>query len=158
ELLFLRPGSEEAAKAIGLLRSLISDSEETVRVAVAYLTHQLLIQEIIQRKRHRRVTYLLLNGSDFLRPVGAEPEVVVAQSVIDLLTAADDGLFEVRTLGQASGKYQNMHHKFIVTDSAVAFGSVNWTKSALANNYEAFAISNDAALIAKFRQEFDTLW
>jgi phosphatidylserine/phosphatidylglycerophosphate/cardiolipin synthase-like enzyme len=101
----------------------------------------------------------LLNSADFLRPAGAnETEIVIAQPVIDLLSAADQVLLEVRTLGQASGKYQNMHHKFVVTDNGVAFGSVNWTKSALAHNYELFAMSRDAGLISQFRLEFDSLW
>jgi phosphatidylserine/phosphatidylglycerophosphate/cardiolipin synthase-like enzyme len=159
ELLFLRPGNESAAKALGFLRSLLADTDGEVCISVAYFTHQLLVDEILRRKQQGRGTYLLLNGADFLRPAGPnETQVVVAQSVIDLLKAAEDGPMEVRTLGQASGKYQNMHHKFVVTDHVVAFGSMNWTKSALANNYEFFAISDDASLIYQFRQEFDALW
>jgi phosphatidylserine/phosphatidylglycerophosphate/cardiolipin synthase-like enzyme len=159
DLLFLRPGNEDAAKALGLLRSIISETDGEVCIAVAYFSHQLLVDEVIQRKKQGRVTHLLLNSADFLRPSSAkETEVVMAQPVIDLLNAADQTLLEVRTLGQASGKYQNMHHKFVVTDSAAAFGSVNWTKSALAQNYELLAISRDAGLISQFRLEFEALW
>jgi phosphatidylserine/phosphatidylglycerophosphate/cardiolipin synthase-like enzyme len=159
DFLFLRPGNESAAKALGLLRSLLADTDGEVRIAVAYFTHQLLVEEILKRKQRGYVTYMLLNGADFLRPAGSnETEVVMAQTVIDLLKAADDGVLEVRTLGQVSPKYQNMHHKFAVTSDTVAFGSMNWTKSALANNYEFFATSKDPSVISQFRQEFDTLW
>ena len=159
QLLFLRPGSKDAAKALGILRSLLADTVGEVRIAVAYLTHQLLVDEIIRRQQRGRVTLLLLNGADFLRPSGPnETEIVVAQSLLNLLEAARDRFLEVRTLGQASGKYQNMHHKFAVTDNVVAFGSVNWTKSALAHNYELFTVSDDPSLISQVRQEFDALW
>jgi phosphatidylserine/phosphatidylglycerophosphate/cardiolipin synthase-like enzyme len=161
ELLFLRPGSESAAKALGILRSLLADTAGEVRIAIAYLTHQLLVEEIIRRQEQRRVTLLLLNSADFLRPSGPnETEVVVAQSLLKLLEAAWHGppVLEAKTLGQATGKYQNMHHKFAVTDNIVAFGSVNWTKSALAHNYELFAVSDDPSVISQVRLEFDALW
>ncbi|HEY1378152.1 MAG TPA: phospholipase D family protein [Gemmataceae bacterium] len=159
QLLFLRPGSEAAAKALGILRSLLADTAGEVRIAVAYLTHQLLVDELIRRQQQRRVPLLLLNSSDFLRPSGPnETEVVVAQPLLRLLEAGKYGPLEVRTLGQTSGKYQNMHHKFAVTDKMVAFGSVNWTKSALAHNYELFAVSDDPNVISQTRKEFDALW
>jgi phosphatidylserine/phosphatidylglycerophosphate/cardiolipin synthase-like enzyme len=159
ELLLLRPGSETAAKVLGFLRSVLADTPGEVRVAVAYLTHQLLVDEMIRRQERGRTTLLLLNSADFLRPAGSnETEVVVAQSLLNLLDAGKYGPLEVRTLGQASGKYQNMHHKFVVTDTVSAFGSVNWTKSALAHNYELFAISHDSESIAQLKYEFDVLW
>lgn len=51
-----------------------------------------------------------------------------------------------------------MHHKFMVSDDVVIFGSVNWTTAALHGNYECLIKTSDIELIEKFIEEFDEIW
>ena len=51
-----------------------------------------------------------------------------------------------------------MHHKFLVTNKVVLFGSVNWTYSALHNNHECLVASKSDWHIRQFWAEFEELW
>ena len=53
----------------------------------------------------------------------------------------------------------HMHHKFAIFDGAwLLNGSYNWTRSASEFNEENLVLSNDATLLRRFADEFDTLW
>lgn len=53
----------------------------------------------------------------------------------------------------------HMHHKFCLVDGLTLInGSFNWTRSASERNQENIVISQDAALIQQFQQQFDSLW
>jgi phosphatidylserine/phosphatidylglycerophosphate/cardiolipin synthase-like enzyme len=53
----------------------------------------------------------------------------------------------------------HMHHKFALFDGQwLLNGSYNWTRSACVHNEENLVLCNDAGLIGRFAQEFDTLW
>lgn len=71
----------------------------------------------------------------------------------DIYALADSGM-QVR---QDTGR-EHMHHKFAVIDDAqVITGSFNWTKGSC-RNHENMIISDDLAVVAAYRQEFDYLW
>jgi cardiolipin hydrolase len=53
----------------------------------------------------------------------------------------------------------HMHHKFAVYDDArVLTGSYNWTRSAANYNQENVVVTPDAAIVGRFRGEFERLW
>ena len=53
----------------------------------------------------------------------------------------------------------HMHHKFCIVDGLnLINGSFNWTRSASERNQENIVISQDAALVRQFQNEFDALW
>lgn len=57
------------------------------------------------------------------------------------------------------GQYPIMHHKFIVADGAVAFGSMNFTRAADSKNAENFNIFRGApALTATYVKAFERLY
>jgi phosphatidylserine/phosphatidylglycerophosphate/cardiolipin synthase-like enzyme len=53
----------------------------------------------------------------------------------------------------------HMHHKFAVYDDArVLTGSYNWTRSAANYNQENVVVTPDAAIVGRFKAEFERLW
>lgn len=57
-----------------------------------------------------------------------------------------------------NGDWIVMHHKFIVFDKLVGFGSLNFTKPGFGFSYENFSFTDEAAVILNFQNEFDELW
>jgi cardiolipin hydrolase len=52
-----------------------------------------------------------------------------------------------------------MHHKFAILDEEVILtGSYNWTRSAAHYNHENILVTNDAAVVARYRDCFENLW
>jgi phosphatidylserine/phosphatidylglycerophosphate/cardiolipin synthase-like enzyme len=53
----------------------------------------------------------------------------------------------------------HMHHKFALLDGArLLTGSYNWTRSAADRNLENILVTDDAAMIRAYQEEFDRLW
>jgi len=53
----------------------------------------------------------------------------------------------------------HMHHKFMVVDDLnLITGSYNWTQSAARYNHENILLTNEAAVVKSFLNEFDQLW
>ncbi len=60
---------------------------------------------------------------------------------------------------RVDGAKHHMHHKFAVADSRnLLTGSYNWTRSAAELNQENLLITDDAALVRRYAQEFERLW
>lgn len=158
KIIFLRPGVEN--EALNEIISVINNSERIIRVAVAYFTHPQIATALMNRNKQGRRTHFLLNTSDIIRPVGASSEIVVSKELMNVINEADYNTeLKIKSLGLRSrGRYQNMHHKFMVSDDVVIFGSVNWTTAALHGNYECLIKTSDIELIGKFIEEFDEIW
>jgi phosphatidylserine/phosphatidylglycerophosphate/cardiolipin synthase-like enzyme len=157
--IFLRPGNANT-EALDEILSVINYEDDIILVAVAYFTHPDIATALIERTRMNRRTRLLLNTSDIIRPVGANSEIIISKELLKVINSADyRSTLEIRSLGlRARGKYQNMHHKFMVTRNKVIFGSVNWTTAALNNNYECLVTSTEKSIIAEFWNEFIEIW
>lgn len=160
DLVFLRHASERVnANALSTIADLIENTAGVLRVAVAYFTHPMIAKKIINRAGRNRHTLLLVNSSDLLRPVEGHVEYEVSQALLEVLNRGRrDQYIEVRTLGLPHPEYHNMHHKFAVGDDQVLFGSANWTKAALEDNYEWLALGSEPEVVRQFREEFDFLW
>ncbi|MCD9024958.1 phospholipase D-like domain-containing protein [Cohnella silvisoli] len=158
KLIFLRP--EIPNEALDEIVSMINRTRGVLRVAVAYFTHPTIAQALISRKINGFSTQLLINTSDILRPIDIGTEIVISKQLFDVINEANyDSELQIRSLGiRAKGKYQNMHHKFMVSDDELIFGSVNWTYAAIHNNFECLAMTNDKKYINEFISEFEALW
>ncbi|MFF2018910.1 phospholipase D-like domain-containing protein [Paenibacillus sp. NPDC058177] len=157
--IFLRPGKANT-EALNEILSVIKTETEFISVAVAYFTHPDIATALIERTKENRRTRLLLNTSDIIRPAGSDSEVIISKELLKVINFADyQSNLEIKSLGlRAKGKYQNMHHKFMVSRNKVIFGSVNWTSAALNSNYECLVASTDKKIIAEFLDEFNEIW
>lgn len=160
-LYFMRPQDGDGAGALKSTRELLADSVGQVRAAVAYLTHLVLIQALLDRAARGAPTFLILNSQDFIRRApGDASRLTISSRLMSLLAGAEqywDSL-KIRTLGQGSVNWSVMRHKFAVGDSAVIFGSANWTQSAFTTNYEWMARSSAPPDVSRFGAEFGLLW
>ncbi len=53
----------------------------------------------------------------------------------------------------------HMHNKFALFDHArLVTGSYNWTRSAASENQENYLVTDDPALVSRYRVEFERLW
>jgi len=161
DFVFLRPGSEHSERALAMIRELLRDERRLLRVAIAYLTHPNVIDDLLWRRDERLPTRLLLNSQDFIRRApGKDSKLQVSSHMLRLLEGAsrDHGPLQIRSLGQGAITWSVMHHKFAVGPDTLITGSANWTHSALTGNYEWMARSHEAAEIAVFACEFDEVW
>lgn len=52
-----------------------------------------------------------------------------------------------------------MHHKFVIIDNNILItGSINWTMTAFFGNFENIMVTNEAALVKPFADEFERIW
>jgi len=154
---FLNPADKSSQRRVlAEILSIISESSATLRIAIAYFTHPEIAKALIRRIQSERDTKLIINASDILRPAQPnETEIVISKNLLDVLRQN----IVPRTLGNRSvSEYQNMHHKFMVSENKVLFGSLNWTVAALNNNYECVAISSESEVIELFTKEFEKIW
>jgi len=162
DVIFLNPLNKEPHNKDYALREIIrmiDITEGLLKIAIAYFTYSDIATALIKRTERGRKTCLLLNTSDILRPLSlTETEIVVSENLIKLLRLNSRWL-EIRTLGfRTKTAYSNMHHKFMVSSNRLIFGSLNWTRSALDNNFEVIVVSDSLRLIDNFLSEFDLLW
>jgi phosphatidylserine/phosphatidylglycerophosphate/cardiolipin synthase-like enzyme len=159
--IFLRPGSYNTQETISEIVNLLNNTTKDIHIAIAYLTSQPLIKALIARTKLNRNTKIILNTSDLIRPVNPlKSEIVISKDLIELINFAQRyPNLEVKSLGMnMKGKYQNMHHKYVVSEKEVIFGSLNWTNAALKNNYECIFISQDQNVVNEFLSEFYLIW
>ena len=122
----------------------IRQSRQQIDVAVYQFTSTDLAEGLIAAKR-RGVRVRVLIDRERSTAGGAALRVLRAKGV------------EVRQLGVPEQSL--MHHKFAVFDGRLlATGSYNWTRSAERANYENLVLTEDRALVARFRREFQRLW
>jgi phosphatidylserine/phosphatidylglycerophosphate/cardiolipin synthase-like enzyme len=141
KVFFLNPADKlSQTRVLTEILSVINESSEILRIAIAYFTHPEIAKALIQRIQSGRETKLIINASDILRPAHPnETEIVISKNLLEVLHQN----IVPRTLGNRSvSEYQNMHHKFMVSESKVIFGSLNWTTAALNNNFEFAAITS----------------
>lgn len=162
QIIFLDPSRQTEPRVINELKEIILHTHGVLRIAVAYFTHPVLAQTLIKRIEDGKTTLLLVNSSDLLRPTSPqETEIVVSKDLLSVLNLSHCGIgpLYAKSLGtRTQTQYQNMHHKFVVSNEKVIFGSLNWTKSALQHNYEFISISTDSNVIEKFMAEFTKMW
>lgn len=165
ELIFLDPLGQDRQHERRILKeitSMILDTPNLLRVAVAYFTHHEIANILIKRTDAGNPTHLIVNTSDILRPTNAgESEIVISQNLLAVLKRSNNitGPLFVKSLGTRTNvSYQNMHHKFIVSYHKVIFGSLNWTQAAFQNNFEHVAISTERGVVQRFCVEFDRIW
>jgi phosphatidylserine/phosphatidylglycerophosphate/cardiolipin synthase-like enzyme len=161
EVFFLNPNNRNTSdreKALIEIISMIDNTNELLRIAMAYFTYPDIANALIKRTKNGRETNLLLNTSDILRPRNInESEIVISKYLMELIKL--NYPLEIKSLGfQSKIDYSNMHHKFIVSNKSLIFGSLNWTQSALNNNYEVVVLSDSTLMLTKFIKEFDSLW
>jgi phosphatidylserine/phosphatidylglycerophosphate/cardiolipin synthase-like enzyme len=157
KVFFLSPNDKTSAnKVLSEILLTINSEPNTLRIAVAYFTHPEIAKALVNRTQCGRDTKLIINASDILRPIDStETEIVISKNLMEVLQLNLD----VRTLGNRTGAlYENMHHKFLVSEHKVIFGSLNWTLAALNNNYECVAISSEPKAIELFTREFERIW
>jgi phosphatidylserine/phosphatidylglycerophosphate/cardiolipin synthase-like enzyme len=158
---FLRPGAETNSEVLDHIEFNLLDNVRELKIAVAYFNEPRLTRAIARRHKLKYPTRLILNSSDILRADLAGSAARVAPgNILNLLELnRDPENIWIRALGRNNnGKYENMHHKFVVSDSWVYFGSLNWTYSALNNNFEAMCVSKDKDLVENFNLEFEHIW
>jgi phosphatidylserine/phosphatidylglycerophosphate/cardiolipin synthase-like enzyme len=159
--IFLRPGSYSTQDAINEINEMINTTAEDLNIAIAYLTYQPLIKALIERTKLNMKTKLILNTSDLLRPINPlESEIVISKDLIELINISQKYTnLEIKSLGVTTKKkYQNMHHKYVVSEERVIFGSLNWTNAAFNNNYECIYTCQDITVIDDFLSEFYYMW
>lgn len=165
ELIFLDPLEQNREQEHYILQevtSMIRDTPDLLRIAVAYFTHQEIANALIERTQAGKPSNLIVNTSDILRPVNAgESEIAISKYLLDVLKCSDNvrGPLFVKSLGtRTKFSYQNMHHKFVVSYYKAIFGSLNWTRAAFQNNFECVSISTEKNIVRQFCAEFDRIW
>jgi hypothetical protein len=154
----MRPGkNEESSKAIQNLFK----TKGKLKITTAYFNNLTFTNLIIEREKNKRLTELLINTADIIRPQEpSDSQFEVAESLMAVLRCGGKSNYlHVKSLGlRAKGNLQNMHHKFIMTDTKVLVGSINLTNAAFHRNYESFIITTDSRTYNSFSREFDILW
>ena len=160
KIIFLNPSSNSTEKDLVLneIINMIDTTDEYLSIAIAYFTHTDIANALIRRTKNGRKSQLILNTSDLLRPINSDQtKIIISRNLIELLKLGDP--LNIKSLGfRSKTTYSNMHHKFIVSDRKAIFGSLNWTQTALQNNYEVVIVSENAYIIKEFNKEFDFLW
>ncbi len=165
ELHFLRPGDAEAGHQVLAKICEILRSDKLVYICVAYFTHQDIANEIIERTKKQKTTRLILNLADLLRPIDADSSEFRASAALSSLFTFLGEVrhpysqhLEMKTLGREKNDISTMHHKFIVGDRQVGFGSMNLTTNSMINNYENFCFSDERDCFLGFAREFEAMW
>lgn len=96
--------------------------------------------------------------------VAAHRRGVRVRIITDDLKASDRGS-DIDVLQQCGIEIRldrtphHMHHKFAIFDGgSLLSGSYNWTVSAMRHNEENLIVTDDAALIGRFAEVFESLW
>jgi phosphatidylserine/phosphatidylglycerophosphate/cardiolipin synthase-like enzyme len=90
---------------------------------------------------------------------GVNVHVVLDKSNLTAKYSRATQLYESGVDVVTDSKYSIMHHKFIVADNSVAFGSMNFTKAGDERNAENFNVFEDAPPLATiYASEFETLY
>lgn len=158
---FLRPGGTCEEEIFSTLEK-YSNISMTCQLCMAYFTHKRLFELIKTRHENGLRTEIILNAKDIIRPID-EPQgsftLFLQKSLLDvfsLIKSFGNELLEIRIPSDRPQK--TMHHKFILFDNVLGFGSMNFTHAGLGQNYENFSILTDNHIVENFRSEFIDLW
>ncbi|OUJ76336.1 hypothetical protein BXP70_01570 [Hymenobacter crusticola] len=135
---FFSPGTE----CLDAILRFINQAAHRLDVCVFTISDDRIAEALLAA--HRRGTVIrLLTDNDKLHDQGSD---------IKPLQAAGLSVRIDRTPN-------HMHHKFAIADERVALtGSYNWTRSAALSNLENLLITDDAAVVQRYSQEFERLW
>lgn len=121
----------------------IRDAKYTIWAAVAWLSNQAIIDELIAKKRQGVHVRLIISEEDTNRPYYRQ-----LSENFDLMLIPHHGWHE----------WNRMHDKFCIIDfEYVMHGSYNWTKTANFND-ETLATALDRDFVKKFADEFIRLY
>ena len=165
ELLLLHDGGQEADVFIDRLVQFISSATKSLDLALydAHFTGTpLLADRILDSLRDAeargvvvRAVYNDDDGPSGIRPFSVEPRT--GQSFLARLAKT------VPARG-VDGRYDLMHHKYVVRDAgqrttaSVWTGSANWTTDALTRMENLIVTIDDVGLAAAFTRDFEDLW
>lgn len=162
---FLSPGDHRSGKMVLTKICDMLRTDKAIDICVAYFTHLDIAEEIIERAKLQKPTRLLLNLADLLRPVGphssefrASAALVKIFDFLDGLRFPDSEHIQMKTLGREQNRMTNMHHKFIIGDREIGFGSMNFTTNSMTNNYENFCFTNKELFYQSFEVQFAKMW
>ncbi|MCM1141054.1 MAG: phospholipase D-like domain-containing protein [Muribaculum sp.] len=123
---------------------LLDNAKKSVDIAMAWFTNAALFEAALACLKR-----------------GINVRLVLLDSPINFMEYAPDFNQFVQLGGQlhiATSSVGFMHHKFCIVDEEyVVNGSYNWTYFAETRNVENILISDDAAVVAGFKQEFSRL-
>jgi phosphatidylserine/phosphatidylglycerophosphate/cardiolipin synthase-like enzyme len=156
---FLRPGSGIPDEIFAILHEKMLASK-ACKFGMAYLTHQKIAEFLRERSDKGLPTQILLNARDLIRPSdnpAAEIQLafpVAVKNIFEIIERLGDDTLLIRVLNARN----TMHHKFLVFDDLVGFGSLNFTYAGFNQNYENFSFTDDLSVVSNFGNEFDALW
>jgi len=165
--IFLKPnkkGDNDIAKVI--IKEFIEETQTDIFIAVAYFTDVDIADSIIKRTQNEYKTLMILNLADIIRPENNSEKFKVSKALFNIFQTfknnwTDMGNLQIKTLGvnlSENSKYTTFHHKFIVSENNLIFGSLNLTNNAFNNNYENIVSTEDKTLIEQFYNHFIDLW
>ena len=121
----------------------IRDAKYTIWAAVAWLSNQAIIDELMAKKRHGVHVRMIISEEDTNRPYYRQ-----LSENFDLRLIPHHGWND----------WNRMHDKFCIIDfEYVMHGSYNWTKTANFND-ETLATALDRDFVKKFADEFIRLY
>jgi phosphatidylserine/phosphatidylglycerophosphate/cardiolipin synthase-like enzyme len=124
------------------ITSLLASSSRSVDICVFALSDDRISREI-QAAHERGVEVRLLTDDAKATDRGADVERLSAAGI---RVAVDNSP-------------AHMHHKFALFDHIwLLTGSYNWTRAAARENSENILVTNDTAVVRRFREEFERLW
>jgi phosphatidylserine/phosphatidylglycerophosphate/cardiolipin synthase-like enzyme len=134
---------------LGMLRSALSHARTSIRFMVFEFTLEELAQILMERARNGvEVKGILEQRLARVRPIHTN-------SAAKTLLTNDLNNLEIRL----DGNPHNLHHDAIVIDSKLVItGSFNLSRSSMTLNDENLVVIPDAALAAKYQEEFQRLW
>jgi cardiolipin hydrolase len=135
---FFSPEDDCVAVINGYLRTV----RRTLHLCVFTITDDRISRKILQCHQ-RGIAVKLISDNEKAFDTGS-----------DIKSLAQGGI-EVRI----DATPNHMHHKFAIMDEQVVMtGSYNWTRSAAHYNHENILVTNDAAVVARYRDCFENLW
>jgi phosphatidylserine/phosphatidylglycerophosphate/cardiolipin synthase-like enzyme len=126
----------------GLLSSLISSANRTLRVMVMAITSDALAEALIRAK---------IRGVDVAVIIDDEYKTGSGSDYSRLLEAGID----IRS----DNSRRLMHHKVIVVDGHItATGSYNWSAAAEESNWENVIVMDSDVIASMYVEEFNRIW
>lgn len=135
---FFSPTDDCVNAVIGYLRTALS----TLRLCVFTITDDRITRQILQCHQGGVAIEILSDNEKAFDPGSDIPTLAQAGIAVRIDTTSN-----------------HMHHKFAVIDDEVLLtGSYNWTRSAAHYNYENILVTNDAAVVKRYLDCFQSLW
>lgn len=126
---------------LGKIIGWLSEAKTTIDICMYMFSNELLLNAVIDA-HNRGVLVRLIIDTDCIKTTWVIGRMGIMKKV-----------------KKSSFKNNIMHHKFIIIDnSKLISGSLNWTMTAIRNNWENVFITNDHELVDPFKLEFERLW